>query len=193
MAVLIPLSFRVDGGRVALRAPRVGDATSLRAIRHRSREFLAPWEPRRGAQEETLTALRAAIRHSRTEWLADRMYRFHVVERATGAMVGQVSLSQVFRRMFQNAILGYWIDAAHARRGFTTEAVRLALGVAFGPLGLHRVEAGIIPRNVASLGVARNVGLRQEGHARRYLKINDVWEDHLLFALTAEEWPVASP
>ena len=29
---------------------------------------------------------------------------------------------------------------------------------------------------------------RREGHAERYLQINGVWEDHAIFALTAEEW-----
>ena len=30
--------------------------------------------------------------------------------------------------------------------------------------------------------------LRDEGTAVRYLEINGVWEDHIRYAITAEEW-----
>ncbi len=32
------------------------------------------------------------------------------------------------------------------------------------------------------------LGLRDEGVARRYLEINGVWEDHVRYAMTVEEW-----
>jgi ribosomal-protein-alanine N-acetyltransferase len=46
----------------------------------------------------------------------------------------------------------------------------------------------IIPRNRASRRVVEKLDLREEGVAQRYLAINGVWEDHIRFALTAEEW-----
>jgi ribosomal-protein-alanine N-acetyltransferase len=69
-----------------------------------------------------------------------------------------------------------------------TEAVRLALDLAFGPIGLHRVQAAIMPNNAPSLALARRMGFREEGFAVRYLKIAGRWRDHRIFALTAEEW-----
>jgi ribosomal-protein-alanine N-acetyltransferase len=36
--------------------------------------------------------------------------------------------------------------------------------------------------------VAEKLGLREEGVAFRYLEINGVWEDHVRYAITAEEW-----
>jgi ribosomal-protein-alanine N-acetyltransferase len=30
--------------------------------------------------------------------------------------------------------------------------------------------------------------IRSEGVAERYLEINGVWEDHIRYAITAEEW-----
>jgi ribosomal-protein-alanine N-acetyltransferase len=46
----------------------------------------------------------------------------------------------------------------------------------------------IIPRNSASRRVAEKLGLRDEGTALRYLEIDGVWEDHVRYAITAEEW-----
>ena len=59
---------------------------------------------------------------------------------------------------------------------------------AFEDLGLHRVQIAIIPRNAASRRVVEKLGIRDEGIAVRYLEINGVWEDHVRYAITAEEW-----
>ena len=59
---------------------------------------------------------------------------------------------------------------------------------AFEELHLHRVQIAIIPRNTNSRRVMEKLGLRDEGIAVRYLEINGVWEDHVRYAITAEEW-----
>jgi ribosomal-protein-alanine N-acetyltransferase len=45
-----------------------------------------------------------------------------------------------------------------------------------------------MPSNKASLRVLEKTGYRREGSAARYLSIAGTWEDHVLFAVTAEEW-----
>ncbi|MGH8916772.1 MAG: GNAT family N-acetyltransferase, partial [Actinomycetes bacterium] len=102
--------------------------------------------------------------------------------------VGEINLSSVQRGPFQNAYIGYWIDESMAGHGYTPEAVVVICRFAFEDLGLHRLQASIIPRNLPSHRVAEKVGLRNEGTALRYLEINGVWEDHVRYAITAEEW-----
>ena len=86
------------------------------------------------------------------------------------------------------AFLGYWIDERHAGRELVPEAVVLVLRYAFETLGLHRIEAAIVPRNQASRRVAEKLGMREEGTARGFLQIQGTYEDHVRFAITAEEW-----
>jgi ribosomal-protein-alanine N-acetyltransferase len=50
------------------------------------------------------------------------------------------------------------------------------------------MQIAIIPRNGNSRRVVEKLGVRQEGVAERYLEINGVWEDHLRYAITVEEW-----
>jgi ribosomal-protein-alanine N-acetyltransferase len=59
---------------------------------------------------------------------------------------------------------------------------------AFDALQLHRLEAAIVPRNGASRRVAEKLGLRDEGVAVRFLQIQGVYEDHVRYAITVEEW-----
>ena len=107
---------------------------------------------------------------------------------AGNELVGRIQLSGISRGPFENAYLGYFVSERHNGRGYATEAVRQAVDAAFGELGLHRVQAAVIPRNVASIRVLEKAGFREEGFALRYLQIAGVWEDHKLYAVTAEEW-----
>jgi ribosomal-protein-alanine N-acetyltransferase len=171
---------------VRIRPLELADAPALLAVRLRNRAFLAPWEPLRderwfrlGTQEEHV---RAALRE-RDE---GRALPFAI--EVDGTLVGGVNLNVIVRGVFDNAYLGYWLDEAHGGRGIATEAVRQAVSHAFGPGGLHRVQAAVIPRNAASLRLLEKLGFRLEGYAERYLRINGVWEDHRIFAVTREEW-----
>ena len=58
----------------------------------------------------------------------------------------------------------------------------------FGELNLHRIEAACIPSNAPSIRVLEKCGFSREGLARRYLCINGVWQDHLLFGLLHEDF-----
>jgi ribosomal-protein-alanine N-acetyltransferase len=101
---------------------------------------------------------------------------------------GEVNISSVVRGAFQSAYVGYWIDQAEAGKGYVPEACVLLFRFAFEEIGLHRLQVSIIPRNAPSRRVAQKLWLRGEGVALRYLEINGRWEDHVRYALTAEEW-----
>ncbi len=68
------------------------------------------------------------------------------------------------------------------------ESVVAVLQFCFEQLLLHRVQISVIPRNASSRRVAEKLGIRDEGIAQRYLEINGVWEDHIRYAITVEEW-----
>jgi ribosomal-protein-alanine N-acetyltransferase len=86
--------------------------------------------------------------------------------------------------------VGYWVDESHAGQGLVPEGVAVILRYGFEQLGLHRIEAAIVPRNRSSRRVAEKLGMREEGTAERFLQIRGVWEDHVRYAMTSEEWSV---
>jgi ribosomal-protein-alanine N-acetyltransferase len=140
-----------------------------------------------------LTEISKWIAQQRRAWQESTAFTFLVTQRgdddgAGTRILGRVALTHVVRRAEQSAALGYWIDVDHQRRGLMTESVAGTLGFAFGPAGLRRVQASVMPRNVASVRLLQQLGFRVEGFAERYLKIAGRWEDHLLFALAAEDW-----
>ena len=105
-----------------------------------------------------------------------------------GDFCGEINLSAVQRGPFQSSYVGYWMDEARAGQGYVPEALVVLARFAFEDLHLHRVQIAIIPRNAASRRVVDKLGIREEGVALRYLEINGTWEDHVRYAITAEEW-----
>jgi len=106
-------------------------------------------------------------------------------------IVGVYALSQIHHGSFRNAYLGYYAFLPHAGNGYMREAMTLVFRYAFSELRLHRLQANVQPGNERSLALLRSTGWREEGYARRYLKVGGRWRDHVLFAILAED--VRSP
>jgi len=156
------------------------DRADFLAMTRASRRFHRPW---------THPAIDAA---GFAEFLEragrDDVEALLVRREADDALVGVFVLSQIFRKNFRNAYLGYYGSAEHAGHGYMSAGLELTLDRAFGPIGLHRVEANIQPDNAASLALVTRAGFRREGFSPRYLKIAGRWRDHERWAILADEW-----
>ena len=82
-----------------------------------------------------------------------------------------------------------WFCLAHAAwgRGYATEAVTALVDHGFGALALHRIFGDCDPRNEASAGVMRKLGMRFEGHLRENYFLKGEWCDSHLYAVLASE------
>jgi ribosomal-protein-alanine N-acetyltransferase len=183
----------LSGPRVELRPLRGSDFDDWRDVRTRSREWLEPWEPlaEPGSPDPVTDpeAFRARCGAWERQRHFDTAYGFGLFLHG-GSLIGEVSLGSVQRGPFQSAFVGYWIDALHAGQNLIPEGVAVILRYGFEELHLHRIEAAIVPRNGPSRRVAQKLGLRDEGLAERFLQIRGVWEDHVRYAMTSEEWGV---
>jgi ribosomal-protein-alanine N-acetyltransferase len=178
------------GRRVVLRPVVVEDFEAWREVRRRNGDWLLKWEPLRtpGAPDPVESrdafAVRCGARQRERQLGTGFGYGIFV----DGHFAGEINLSIVQRGPFQSAYVGYWIDEARAGNGYMPEALVCLFRAAFDELHLHRVQISIIPRNMASRRVVEKLDIRDEGVAQRYLEINGTWEDHIRYALTAEEW-----
>lgn len=169
-----------------LRPLRDSDAPALLEVQQYNREPFEPFMPRRTDLHFTIEAQYLQIDRDRDQWERDSGYAFAMT--LDGRIVGRMALSNVVRSAWQNATLGYWVDTRFQGHGLATEGVLALLAAAFGPIGLHRVQAAIMPRNAPSLAVIEKAGFTLEGLAPHYLNINGIWEDHLIFSKTQEDY-----
>jgi len=178
------------GRRVVLRPLVVEDFDAWREVRQRNEDWLIKWEPQRtpGAPDPVRSRDAFAVRCGARQRERQLGTGFGYGVFVEGRFGGEINLSIVQRGPFQSAYVGYWIDEALAGQGYMPEALVTLCRAAFDDLRLHRVQISIIPRNTASRRVVEKIGIRDEGIAQRYLEINGVWEDHVRYAITAEEW-----
>src|SRR4029077_11058162 len=162
------------GPRVMLRPLEARDHDACGELRTRGGEGLEQWEPLPEPGTRDPTVDREAFRARCGAWERQRQfdpaYGFGTFLR-DGTLVGEVSLGSVLRGPFQSCFIGYWIDERYAGCGYTPDAVAIVLRYGFEELGLHRMEAAIVPRNSKSRRVAAKLGLRDEGTATRFLQI----------------------
>jgi len=101
-----------------------------------------------------------------------------------GILIGGINLNDVRRGVAQKGTLGYWIGQPYAGQGLMTEAAALVCDFAFRDLKLHRVEASCLPHNEPSKRLLQRLGFAEEGYAKSYLRIDNEWQDHLLWGRT---------
>jgi ribosomal-protein-alanine N-acetyltransferase len=186
-SILPEADAEVRGREVYLRQPVMGDYAAWAELRALSRQHLTVWEPLWTRDELARSAFRRRLRQYHREMREDQGYAFLVFREADAALVGGLTISNVRRGVAQSASIGYWMGLPHVRRGHMTDALQAVVPYAFGTLGLHRLEAACLPHNAPSSRVLEKAGFRREGTARRYLKINDVWQDHDLYALLHDD------
>jgi [ribosomal protein S5]-alanine N-acetyltransferase len=166
--------------RVFLRSAVPADGPEFVDLMRVSRALHRPWS----TPPTKLDQFAALVDRSR----ADDFDLQLVCLRDGGAIAGYFTLSQIFRRAFQSAYLGYDGSAPYAGRGYMSEGLALVLRHAFRVQRLHRVEANIQPGNARSRALVERAGFRLEGYSPRYLKIGGRWRDHERWALTIEDW-----
>lgn len=181
-------AVQLDGAQVYLRPPQAGDWRVWAELRAASRAFLEPWEPRWAEGALTRAAFRRRLRRQAREARDDVAYSFCILRRHDHALVGGVNLSNVQRGVAMSCSVGYWVGKDFARQGLMGDALDAMMPFVFKKLALHRIEAACLPTNLASEGLLRKLGFQREGYARRYLRINGEWQDHLLFALLADDY-----
>jgi [ribosomal protein S5]-alanine N-acetyltransferase len=182
--------LRLYGKRVMLRPLQATDFAQWTEVRTRNDRWLTVWEPLRAGGHADPTRSRDAFSARCSMKERDRQagvsYGFGIFIGTEFA--GEVNLNNVVRGALQSATIGYWIDQRQAGHRYVPESVIAVCRFAFEELRLHRIEICIVPRNDNSRRVMEVLRFREEGVAQRYLEIDGVWEDHMRFAITAEEW-----
>ncbi|MER8091342.1 GNAT family protein [Streptomyces sp. NPDC087532] len=142
---------------------------------------LADREPWDEAAEERMRAWYGTRREQ-----ADRL-DLAVVERATGACVGEAVLNE-WDSGNRSCNFRIALAAAGQGRGFGTEAARLIVGYGFEGLGLHRISLGVFAFNPRARRAYEKAGFVVEGVRRDALLYDGAWVDDIVMSILAPEW-----
>lgn len=173
-------SNHLETSRLILRSPKASDAEALVHFYKINSKHLSPWET-------ALDLKPAAVKSMFKTWAKERRMgasvRFFIFTRENpNEIIGLCNFTQIFRGGFQACYLGYKLSKKHEGQGLMKEALEASIHFMFNEIGLHRIMANYMPKNIRSANLLSNLGFRIEGYAPKYLLINGAWEDHVLTA-----------
>ncbi|WP_417248193.1 GNAT family N-acetyltransferase [Celeribacter sp.] len=173
---------RIETERMTLRLPQHGDHRSWASLRHDSRAFLQPWEPKWSVDHLSRKGFSNRVYWAERSYKSDSGLPLFLIRREDQALLGALTLDNIRRGPAQAGTLGYWIGERYARQGYMREAIEAVVHHAFHKMDLSRIEAACLPENAASRGVLEKAGFKYEGVAQSYLQINNRWRNHVLYA-----------
>jgi len=172
----------LPGDRVTLRGIRYEDAPQLHAVFSdpaAMRYWSAPAHTALVQTEEMIAQIHRGFE--------DRsLLQWGIARNEDGRLLGTATLITAGDQ--PRAELGYILGSAHWRQGLGGEAQRLVIGFAFDELRLHRLDADVDQRNVASVCSLERLGFRIEGLQRERWLVAGERSDSVMLGLLASEW-----
>lgn len=169
--------------RLFLKVLGPSDAEAVADYYRRNLSFLEEYEPVRSSEFYTPEYQSEQLKKDEVDRTNGVLLRLWLFKKEDGKLIGSIAFNNIVRGSFLSCHLGYKLDEAEINRGYMTEALRQAIEIVFREVGLHRIEANIMPKNKRSLRVTEKLGFYHEGLAHQYLKINGKWEDHIHMVL----------
>ena len=170
---------------LALAPPGLDDCDALLAFELDNRAFFEAAINARPAAYYCAAGVAHAIQMALDDAASDSGYQF-LIKSDAGAILGRINLANVKRAHFHSAVLGYRIAESATGKGHASAALQATLAIAFGQLGLRRIEADTCVGNPGSIRVLQRNGFTQFGHSRCSFELNGVWHDRLHFERHAD-------
>jgi RimJ/RimL family protein N-acetyltransferase len=170
--------------RLAIRAWQASDALALGAAIADSAEHLRPWMSWIAMEPRSLAERQSMIARWETESRSGGDMLF-------GMFIGAVVVGGcgLHRRLGPDGLeIGYWVHAAHVRRGYATGAAAMLTSLAFSFPGIQLVEIHCDRANQASRGVPRRLGFSLVGQQMKPAQAPDETGLEEVWRITRRDW-----
>ncbi|GAB3265526.1 GNAT family N-acetyltransferase [Kineosporia babensis] len=171
---------------VVIRIVREEDAEPLAAVLRANREFLRPWEPKHDEAYFTADGQRRIIDDALLLYSGGVHLPCAIIRH--GELVGRININNIVRGNLQTGDVGYWVAQSAGGQGVATIAVEAVVTLAFTALNLHRVGANTLIHNARSQRVLAKNGFERIGLAPKFLRIEGIWQDHVMFQRVNPDW-----
>jgi RimJ/RimL family protein N-acetyltransferase len=110
------------------------------------------------------------------------------LDAASGEVAGHVELNAIDRRHRSARLSRVLIGPSHRGRGLSAPMVAEALEVAFGDLGLHRVDLLVFIDNQPARRCYESLGFVREGLLREVRLVEGRFVDTIVMSVLEDEW-----
>ena len=173
----------IESDRIIIRHPRRRDWKSWVNLRRESYKFLNKWEPYWNIEDCNRSNYMKQLRSQRSKAAYDQAYSFLCFKKNNKELVGGINISNIQRSVMQTCNIGYWLGEPNIKKGYMEESMRSIIPYIFKNLKINRIQAFTLNNNISSRKLLEKLNFKNEGVLREAMKINNVWEDHILYAL----------
>lgn len=180
------MQFELSTNRLVLKVLNSDAAPEVLDFYLRNRDIFEKYEPLLGDDFYTVEHHQKILEYEYKNTLSLSMIRYWVFEKNNPEkVIGTVSLRNIIRPIYASCTIGYKMDRDYMNRGYCTEAIKSILAEAEKSLGIHRVEAYILPTNAPSIHLVEKLGFEKEGLLRDKIMLEGIRKDHFLYSYIA--------
>lgn len=165
-----------------IRQVMLNDAKILSEYFLENKMHFREWEPKRKEDFNSILQWEKGLIEYDIEQEEGKAAYFIALD-IRGKVLGHCSLTNISYGFFQAGYMGYGVSKWNEGKGIMFQLCGHVIAYAFQNLKLNRVMANYIPRNTRTENLLNRLGFVKEGLAKKYLKINGVWQDHILTSL----------
>ena len=175
----------IETARIALCLPEHRMSRAFLEYYAKNRAHLKPWEAQKEPSFYTISQFKDMINIVHQLFEQDAAVRLVVMDKSQSKIIGICNFTSITRGIAQSCYLGYAIDEDFQGQGYMKEAADAAVNYMFSEFQMHRVMANYMPHNLKSGALLESIGFIKEGYAKAYLKVDGLWQDHILTAKIA--------
>ncbi|MEZ5024907.1 MAG: GNAT family N-acetyltransferase, partial [Chitinophagales bacterium] len=139
--------MELETARLILKALKEDQVDLVLDYQLANRDFVKEWSPIRKDEFFTLAYHQKNLEQN----LSPSLLRLFLFEKKDESkVIGDIGFSNIVRGAFQSCHLGYSMLHSKVNHGYITEALQTSIQYVFEEMGLHRIEANVMPRNKPS-------------------------------------------
>ena len=186
--ILYDVPEEIIGERIVLRSIKTGDGAAIWETVEESREHIKVWMAWVN-HNNSLADSEEYARSAHARWIQRESLAMGIWDAKADRLLGQCGLVRPDWDI-PSIEVGYWLRSTALGQGYVTEAVRLAVSMAFDHLGMQRVHLRCDALNVRSAAVAERSGFVLEGRLRNDDRSPDGSElrDTLVYGMTRDDY-----
>ncbi|SHO53924.1 GNAT family N-acetyltransferase [Desulfopila aestuarii] len=103
-------------------------------------------------------------------------------------MIAGVIAYNIIDQANGTAKVGYWLGKEYTGKGIMLKAVRELLFLGFEYWPIQKIEIHCAETNTKSTAIPEKLGFKNEGLIRRTAKVDDTYQNHIIFGILREEF-----
>lgn len=104
-----------------------------------------------------------------------------------GKVIGNINV--FYTEMRDTVEIGYVFNKKYTGHGYAKEALSALVNILFKDYAVHRIQANIDARNLASAKLCKSIGMRREAHFIQDYWTKGEWTDSYIYGMLESDLP----